>query len=68
MCERCKQFEDHIADLRNKYGSIHTYFQLKEEIEVFGVVDDQLDDLFIESEAGIISANDKFRQLLVKDI
>ena len=56
-CERCKLLEAHLEDLRNKYGRIHTYFQLlnlKPQQRI--------------SEEVVIACNDQFVELLKKDV
>jgi hypothetical protein len=55
-----------LADLRNKYGRINTYFQLKKACENPNV-SDGVKTLFVNSEQTVMDVSDKFVELLKTD-
>lgn len=57
-------YEDHLADLRNKYGRISFYFQMKERADN-GCLHSTL--LLEEAEKDIVEINDRFEELLKTD-
>jgi len=63
MCDKCKEYEDHIADLRNKAGVVYTYWQMKRD----GYAEKH-PELFAECEKRFIEYTPLFIELLKKEI
>ena len=70
MCDKnckCEEYGEHIADLRNKFGMIYTYFQIKEAI-ASGNKSEGFAELLAEYEELMPDKIEMFVALLKQDI
>lgn len=67
-CEQCEKYSDYIADLRNKFGRIYSYFQILEVCEQYEGTFAKAEQMRVELEKEIPADIEFFVKLLKTDI